>query len=269
MIPGVTRSWPGQPDSNLDHCWMNTPGRLVYFKNIDRSFSDHNLILVAFKTKNKIQDSHEFTKRERKDFDEVKYVNTIRDINWDELFNTESLELMNDIFDTKIKKKVLDKLAPVKTVQRRRMFRNWVSQELKVEMSQRDGLRQQAKIIGDQEDWKKYRKTRNACVKSVKKCKEDYYKKLFEKMESKKTSKGLYSLTKELCGMKDGSTPQTFQQNGRIIRKQREMANLQMEYFVDKVEQIHRKIPITQRNPHRFIESAMESWQDKDERVEF
>ena len=55
-------------------------------------------------------------------------------------------------------------------------------------------------------------------MKLLTKCKKDYYNNLFVKMEGEKTTKGLYSLTKELCGLKDGSLPQTFQKDGKMYR---------------------------------------------------
>ena len=29
MVAGITRSMKGQPDSLLDHCWLNEPSRLI------------------------------------------------------------------------------------------------------------------------------------------------------------------------------------------------------------------------------------------------
>ena len=46
MIEGVMRTWPGQPNFNIDHCWLNIPWRLISYKNVERAFSDHNLVLV-------------------------------------------------------------------------------------------------------------------------------------------------------------------------------------------------------------------------------
>ena len=103
MIQGVTRTWPGQPDSNVDHCWMNTPGRMISFKNLDRASSDHNLILVVFKTKIKSRNIHQIIKRDRKNFDCQEYVNAIKEIDWSELEESDNLDIMNDIFETKSK----------------------------------------------------------------------------------------------------------------------------------------------------------------------
>ena len=38
MIHGTTRTWKDQPDSNLDHVWMNNPGRLIFLQKSRKSF---------------------------------------------------------------------------------------------------------------------------------------------------------------------------------------------------------------------------------------
>ena len=81
---------------------------------------------------------------------------------------------MNDIFEQKILT-ILNATAPLKTVQRRRQHRNWVTLQMKEEMQARDNLRQKAKDTGSQVDWQIYRKARNQCVKSLEKCKSEYY----------------------------------------------------------------------------------------------
>ena len=54
-------------------CWMNNPGRVIYYRNIERAFSYHNLIIVSFRTKGRIEDKHEVVKRERRKFDTKRY----------------------------------------------------------------------------------------------------------------------------------------------------------------------------------------------------
>ena len=267
MVQGVTRTWPGQPDSNLDHCWVNAPGRLISVKNLDRAASDHNLILVVFKTKIKTKNKHQIIKRDRKNLDTNEYVNLIKEIDWSDLLECENLDIMNDMFENRIKG-ILDIVAPIKVVQVRNNFRKWITQELKEEM-RRDKLRQRARETQRQEDWKLYRMARNKCVKSVKTCKETHYQELYRQMETEKTTKGLYRLTRELCKNKSANTPQTFQQDGKLVTKQKEMADLQMTYFTEKILEIQRKIPVSFRNPHRLLQKALEKWEKSNEREVF
>ena len=72
----------------------------------------------------------------------------------------------------------------------------------------------------------------------------------------------MYKLTRELKDSKIGSSPQIYLQNGRPVRKPELMANLQPNYYVDKLKEIMTNIPISQRNPHRVLDRAIENWDD-------
>ena len=57
-VTGKTRSWKNMPDSLIDQCWSNCTSRIVYTKNIERNFSDHNLIIIAVKMKDNLENRH-------------------------------------------------------------------------------------------------------------------------------------------------------------------------------------------------------------------
>ena len=82
----MTQSWTDQLDSLLDHILMNAPGRLLYYRNIKRLFSDHNLIVLSFRMKDRIDYRHEIIKRDRKDFDMKGYIENIVQIDWEDFF---------------------------------------------------------------------------------------------------------------------------------------------------------------------------------------
>ena len=178
-----------------------------------------------------------------------KYKTDIAALDWTTFYQTSDLDILNSIFEENVLS-VLDAAAPVKTVQRRKRYRNWVSQEMKAKMKQRDELRNKARDSNRMEDWQSYRNARNECVQGLRVCKQQFHQKLFEQMEQEKTTRGLYSLTKELCGVKSGGTPQQFISEGKIIMK--------------KVNGLLRNIPPSNRNPHRNLDRALENWLHKD-----
>ena len=73
LVQGITRTWPGQPDSALDQVWTNNPGRIVYVQNLVRSFSDHNLIILSVRLKDRVVDRHDLKMRDMRNWDVVKY----------------------------------------------------------------------------------------------------------------------------------------------------------------------------------------------------
>ena len=177
MIHGVTRTWSSQPNSLIDQCC--TPQTNI-FKNIVRSFSYHNLLLVYFRTKNKIENKHNILRREKKNFDDIKYKKDIAAIDWNPFYDSDDLDFLNNFFVTNVLN-ILDVAAPVKSYQRRKNYRNWVSDEMIAEMKIRDSLRETARVTGSQQDWILYIQARNQCIKKLKEC-----KKLFQQVEEKK-----------------------------------------------------------------------------------
>ena len=174
---------------------------LIFIKNLVRSYSDHNLILVSFRTKNKIENKHNFFRRERRNFDVNKYRSDIDNIEWKPFYESEDLDYINNFFVTNVLK-ILDLAAPLKLFQKRKNYRNWLSDEVKSSMEIRDSLREKARVTGCQEDWVIYRQARNQCIKKLKECKKDYFETLFKKVENEKTMKKNYNLAGELMGKK-------------------------------------------------------------------
>ena len=64
-------------------------------------------------------------------------------------------------------------------------------------------------------------------------------------------------------------SPQSFLQDGRPVRKQAMMAELQISYYVDKLKGIMQAIPRSLRNPHRILDKAMDNWEDSKDIPEF
>ena len=263
IVEGATRFWADQTESCVDHIWMNSLGRLAFYRNIKRTFSDHNLLLLAFWTKDKLVNKNEIVRRDRKNFDEKNYKTKLSMIDWTGFFESTNLDHINNMFEEKVSE-VLNSVAPIKIIQRRKKFKNWVSDSVKNEMIARDKLREIARVSQSKDDWEKYKKSRNNCVKSLRESKNDFFNKMYSKMNDEKDSKKLYGITNELIGKQSGNSPQQFVINGKIIRKQQEIANTQMNYYVDKIGKILGKMTDTGRDPHRFLDRALSTWESKD-----
>ena len=268
IVEGVTRSWNTQPDSNIDHIWMNKPSRLVFYRNIVRAYSDHNLILFAIRTMDKQTDKHEIVMRDRRKLDLKEFKSDLAGIEWDNFFECEDLDILNSMFEDKFLQ-VLNKHAPMRIIQKRKQFRNWMDNEVKTQMKIRDELHESARNSRRMEDWVEYRSQRNRCVKLLKNAKKNHFSKLYRDIEEEKDVKKLHKLTNELVDKRNGNTPQTFIVNGRPVRKQKEMCNIQMNFYTEKIKNLIKKIPHSTRNPHRFLDSAMNSWEGKDARPIF
>ena len=268
MVQGATRSWPGVAYSLVDPVWLNCPGRQIYVKNLERAFSDHNLVVVSMRTKNLNEDRHDFWVRDRRNWDPEAYSEEIQKIDWSDLLETTNVDLIYSKFQDKILP-VIDKMAPWKAHQARSSSNSWMTDEVRAEMQNRDDLRRRAKVSGSQDDWMEYKRVRNKVVKMLRTTKDKHFASMYDKIEEEHDIKSLYNLTRKLTGGSSSLIPQQFHIDGRIVRKPQEMAAIQLDYYLKKLEDINSNLIPSDRNPHRMLDLALEKWEEKDERPIF
>ena len=170
MIKNVTRSWPGQPSSLVDHLWTNSPGSIISTMNVVRAASDHNHISATIRTKDRTEYAHEITIRDRKNMSLNEYRDKLKSLDWTEFYSSEDINKLNDIFVTKVGG-ILNILAPLKNHQMRSNHKNWINPEIKTEMEARHASRELARRSGSAAHWAAYRKRRNLCSKNLLKLK--------------------------------------------------------------------------------------------------
>ena len=78
VIREVTRSWPSQPSSLVDHLWTNHPGCLMSTKNAVRASSDHNHISATIRIKDRVEQGHQSLRRDRSKLNIERYKNKIK-----------------------------------------------------------------------------------------------------------------------------------------------------------------------------------------------
>ena len=62
-----------------------------------RTFSDHNLLVASFRTKNRIVDKHEIIMRERKNLDLLSYRAEMEKLDWTALYDSDNVDKINNI----------------------------------------------------------------------------------------------------------------------------------------------------------------------------
>ena len=137
MIQNVTRSWPGQPESLVDQLWSNNPGCILTTSNEVRGPWDHNLIGAVIRTRNREEQEHEVYKRCRKNFNLTRYIEKMKNIDWQEFLECKDINLLNSYFEEKVGS-ILEEEAPLKYFQIRRKHLNWLTEEMKDDMRKRD-----------------------------------------------------------------------------------------------------------------------------------
>ena len=268
LIDKVTRSWPGVPSSIVDQIWTDNPDCILSTSNTVRSASDHNVISAVVRTKNRKLHVHDMTRRDRKNFDLASYRDKIQAIDWSELYSSQDINVINDIFVSKVGA-ILEEVAPLKTFQNRKNFKNWLTTDLKKQMKLRDLKRELARTSNDPEKWKDYKKERNSCTKNLLKVKNDHHRALFENFEKMHDIKNIYNTTRKILNWKGAEAPQTLLMGGLVVRRPIDLANCQMKFFVEKVRKLTSNLPPQRHNPLKWLNEAMSKWSNRNSLQKF
>ena len=185
VITGVTRTWPWQQDSLLDQCWLNKPDRLISYSNEVRGISDHNYISVVLRTKDNPDRGHEVQRRSWKLFDKKRFHDKISNIDWSEFYCCQDINVLNEFFVDKVGG-ILQSEAPMRFMQMKAKYANWLDDEMLRNMKHRDSVREKARQTGIDEDWTTYRKSRNICSKMLNTKKIVFYSNIFNNLHEEK-----------------------------------------------------------------------------------
>ena len=112
-----------------------------------------------------------------------------------------------------------------------------------------------------QGDWNQYKSLRNRFNKNVKNDRKDNLRKHFDKLHEDKNVKGLYDLTKKKLGWNKAGDPEMFVINGEGISNPKEMTDIQMNTFSNKVKNFIEKLPPQVNDPLAYLKQALQRWE--------
>ena len=196
LVDGPTRFWPGVADSMLDHTWTNNSSRIIKVENIVNSASDHNLVKTTIRTKNPVKIKHCTRMRKRKHFDNLKYKSRLAELDWSELYQCENIDVANHNFESKVLG-ILEDMAPMRSMQSRKNYRNWIQDSTKTLMAARDCARENARFSKLDVDWNIYKQLRNRCNKQTRQDRKELQDKLFSKLMTWKKIPRTHSSSQE------------------------------------------------------------------------
>ena len=175
-------------------------------------------------------------------FDPVTYRNLLQNEDWAGIYDIEDVDIANDFLESRVVK-ILDTLCPLKTIQFRKECKNWLTEETKNMIHERDNIRELARTTGDQANWDRYKTLRNSVNNKVKKDRNLHYKNLYSKHQQNDDVGALYRAAKNQVGWTKTSTPTSFLQGGQKINCPSTMANIQMDTFVEKIKKLKEELP--------------------------
>ena len=262
VIKGITRTWRGQVDSLLDQCWLNMPQRVISYSNESCGSSDHNFISALLRTKEKNPPAQEIRKRQWSLFNPERFRDKISKIDWNSFYESQNLDVMNTLYEENVGA-ILESEAPMRNIQKRKYYRNWVDSEMKEEMRLRDEQRDVARRTDLTSDSISYRRRRNYCGKLLRRKKNDFMSDRYKSFNEKNYVRKTFRTTKEILGWSSQGQPGCFLIRGIIIRRPIELANALQDYFEDKIRNLMGKLKKWESDPLDILNKSMESWSER------
>ena len=259
LIQNYTRSWRNQADSLLDHVWSNCDNKIVRHFNEKRGDSDHNVVGVDVSCSEIKSGGFNVKKRRWKNFKKETFQKLVKDTNWNDILEEVNTDIANSMFEDRYCA-ILNSIAPMCTVQTRTHYNKWISSETKSEMILREELRLKARHTNLDTDWIIYRQKKNLCTRLQKSDKAKSLRQLFDRIEIENDSAALHSSTRALLGLKRSEPPRCFKIHGRVIRKQKDLAETQSTYYHDKVSEIRSSLPRVNQDPLLYLKRSFDRW---------
>ena len=254
MVTTPTRFWPGQPSSGLDHLYTNNPGKLSEVYTELSGGSDHRLIKVTRFAKSIKRNARYVRKRCYKGFDEEKFKDEVAKLSWYELYLCEDLDNAVRILTTSLTS-ILDRLAPVKTVQIRTRYAPWLSPETKAVMKERDAAQVQATQTQYADDWRLYRNLRNSVTSRMRQERASWEKQRLNYAENSSTN--LWKNIKGWLNWKSSGPPTQLFSDGSLINTPEGLATTMNRFFINKVNRLRQGIPVNNSDPLKILRETM------------
>ena len=242
----ATHSWPGQQDSCLDHLYTNKPDKLSDVTAHVNGGSDHRVLHVVRYAKSMKRNVRYIRKRCFKKFDESGFKEDIKQLKWFEVYTCTDPDKAVQLLTEKITA-VLDKFAPVRTIQVRSRYAPWVSEEVKVRMVERDRAQQAAAATQAQDDWRLYRNLRNTVTNLIKRAKKTWETKQLDSFANNATD--LWRNIKGWMSWKNSGPPTQLFYNGEMVTSPKGLAEAMNSFFISKVKTLQENLPTAVNDP--------------------
>ena len=250
----ATHSWPGQQPSCIDHLYTNKPDKLSDVTAHVNGGSDHKVVYVVRYAKAVKRNVRYIRKRCFKDFDESGFKQEISELKWFDVYSTSDVDAAVKLLTDKITS-VLDKFAPVKTIQVRPSYAPWLTDQVKEAMNQRDRAQLVASASQCQDSWRHYRHLRNfatSCIKNAKKGWETLQLDSFSN-----NAKDLWRNVKGWMGWKNSGPPTQLFYEGKIVSSPQGLASTMNSFFIQKVKNLQKRLPPPKGNPLENLQQTM------------
>ena len=251
----ATRFMSGVDPSGLDHIYSNQPQHLSEVQIRYKGGSDHRYVMVTRYTKSVIRKTRVIRRRSFKRFVPSEFISELLKLSWLEVYLCDNVNQAVDLFSEKINY-VLDKLAPVKTIQVRNNYAPWLSHSTKQMMKERDIAQNRAAVTGLESDWHDYRQLRNKVNRNLRNEKAQWRKNKLKSIGG--DSSLVWKNLKDWFGWKKQGPPTQLCNNGNMYSKPSDLTKIMNEHFIKKIQTHVSVLDASQNDPIDPVRKMME-----------
>ena len=254
QVCAATHSWAGQHPSCIDHLYTNKPEKITEVQAHINGGSDHKLISVVRYAKAIKRNVRYIRKRCFKGFDEEKFKEEVKNLHWYDVYSESNVDIAVAILTDKISV-VLDKYAPVKTIQVRPNYAPWLNNQVKEVLRQRDIAQLVAAQSQCQDNWRHYKNLRNNATKCMKEAKKVWESDQLSYFGNNATN--LWRNLKSWMRWKNSGPPTQLFYKGELVTSPYCLASTMNNFFIQKVKDLQKRIPPCKNNPLKHLQQAM------------
>ena len=256
LVNVPTRTWSGQAESGLDHLYTNRTSKISDVYAQYTGGSDHKIIKVTRYSKSVQKRVRYVRKRCYKDFDEEEFCEKVRNLSWFELYTCEDVNQAVEILTSKLTR-ILDTMAPLRTVQCRRHYAPWLTTDTKQLIKERDSAQKIAASTDKVEDWRNYKNIRNTVTARLRQDKRQWESERLSNTEN--DPKNLWKNMKGWLNWKSSGPPSQLFFNGEMVNSPAGLANTMNTFFINKVKGLRENIPTNWTDPLKVLKETMKA----------
>ena len=153
--------------------------------------------------------------------------------------------------------RILDSMAPIKTIQVRTHYVPGLEEETKKLQAERNKAHEQAARSDSPEDWRLYKALRNKTTAKIRADKKKWEQEKFSQVGN--SSSEIWKSVKGWLGWSSGGPPSQLFYEGRVVNKPAGLASSMNRYCVNKVKDLRERIPMSVSDPLSYLKEAMEN----------
>ena len=256
LVTSATWFRPNQPESGLDHLYSNKPTKLSPVQVLNCGGSDHKLIGCTRYSKSIKQNVRYVTKRCYKNFKNVEFISELKKISMWKIYECEDVDLAVKMLSEELTA-ILDRMAPIRTIQVRENYAPWLSGQTKQIMAERDLAQKIAIQSKSDDDWVIFKRLRNQVNRILKSEKRNWRRAKFKLCEDENDSKQIWKNVKSYLNWTTSGAPTQLFHDGRLENRPIGLAECMNNFFINKIETLRNNLEASEADPHSNLQKLM------------